>query len=52
MYKKRYTFHFILHIIIADKILTFKDTEARDRNQQNVQKLHISGFCIFLKKFS
>lgn len=32
--KKRYTFHFILHTIIADKILTFKDAEARDRNQQ------------------
>lgn len=31
---KHYTFHFILHTIIADNILTFKDAETRDRNQQ------------------
>ena len=32
--KKHYTFHFILHTIITDKILTFKDAEVRDRNQK------------------
>ena len=31
---KYYAFRFILHTIIADKILTFKDAEVRDRNQQ------------------
>lgn len=31
---KHYAFRFILHTIIADKILTFKDAEVRDRNQQ------------------
>lgn len=44
---KHYTFHFILHTIIADNILTFKDAEARDRNQQNVRNCALLASVFF-----
>lgn len=44
---KHYAFRFILHTIIADKILS----RSQGQKPAKVLKVHTSGFCIFFEIF-